>query len=574
MASLCRRQQCTIERRGFRQELDSWRHKLIHCVGFESILQGLFGRGLVDDLTLFKDCEPEDVSDWSFNKRCLFCCLRRQKVQEHLLGFNSQDLEGGEQSLCSQEQSKINKLEKQAEEFLNAVFCRKEIPSFSDPHIPLVAREIMQRMIRQFASEYTSKSSSSQDSLQPNGTEDQNLPQAPSAGPVPAASAQNPVLSQLLMADQDSPLDLTIRKPEAEPSEQDGVLDLSFKKSRASGSLSHRNSQACPATPMKGRAATGADRRQGGLPDGMRERLGRSAPLKPPLTRSLQIAQELHASRLSDAARPLLSEDGSWNPKFDGLLKLKPGGGSNDVKDHLPPFLESSGAFRKGSPQAKPPKEPAVRLSPPVDLKIPQVRGVDLSGASHEVYGYGALAVGPHLENALGRKVRSILPKHGRRSCVRAALDPGPDFWGPADRPASGHRYVTSDPDDPSLKQPRKKRGRYRQYNTDLLEEAIGVVMGGKMSVSKAQTVYGIPHSTLEYKVKERLGTLKHPPKKKMKPTQAEEPDATAEPQNEPSPTVPIPEPQTSPTPEPKTKASPVPAEDDGVQGASNSKDE
>uniref|UniRef100_A0A3B4EU57 Uncharacterized protein n=1 Tax=Pundamilia nyererei TaxID=303518 RepID=A0A3B4EU57_9CICH len=39
MASLCKRQQCTIERRGFRQELDSWRHKLIHCVGFESILE-------------------------------------------------------------------------------------------------------------------------------------------------------------------------------------------------------------------------------------------------------------------------------------------------------------------------------------------------------------------------------------------------------------------------------------------------------------------------------------------------------------------------------------------------------
>ena len=33
MASLCKRQQCTVERRGFRQELDSWRHKLIHCVG-------------------------------------------------------------------------------------------------------------------------------------------------------------------------------------------------------------------------------------------------------------------------------------------------------------------------------------------------------------------------------------------------------------------------------------------------------------------------------------------------------------------------------------------------------------
>uniref|UniRef100_A0A3P8T896 Uncharacterized protein n=1 Tax=Amphiprion percula TaxID=161767 RepID=A0A3P8T896_AMPPE len=54
MASLCRRQQCTIDRRGFRQELDSWRHKLIHCVGFESILEGLFGEELVEDLKLFK----------------------------------------------------------------------------------------------------------------------------------------------------------------------------------------------------------------------------------------------------------------------------------------------------------------------------------------------------------------------------------------------------------------------------------------------------------------------------------------------------------------------------------------
>ncbi|XP_035256994.1 uncharacterized protein LOC118218453 isoform X1 [Anguilla anguilla] len=255
MASLCRRQQCTIERRGFRQELDSWRHKLIHCVGFESILKGLFGPGLVDDLTLFKDCEPEDVSDWSFDESCIFCCLRREKVKEHLTGLSNQALGGGEQTLCSQEQSKINKLEKQAEEFLNAVFCRKEIPSFSDPHIPLVAREIMQRMIRQFASEYTSKSSSSQDSLQPNGTKDQSLPKALSlglAGPVSAASAQNPVLSKLLMADQDSPLDLTVKKPEVEPCEQDGVLDLSLKKSRATGSLSHRKSQGCPATPMKG----------------------------------------------------------------------------------------------------------------------------------------------------------------------------------------------------------------------------------------------------------------------------------------------------------------------------------
>ncbi|MED6254656.1 hypothetical protein ATANTOWER_031064 [Ataeniobius toweri] len=81
MASLCKKQQCTIDRRGFRQELDSWRHKLLHCVGFESILEGLIGPELVEDLKVFKDFEPVAVSDWSFDENCLFCCLRRDKVK-------------------------------------------------------------------------------------------------------------------------------------------------------------------------------------------------------------------------------------------------------------------------------------------------------------------------------------------------------------------------------------------------------------------------------------------------------------------------------------------------------------
>lgn len=27
------------------------------------------------------DCEPEEVSDWSFDENCLFCCLRRERVK-------------------------------------------------------------------------------------------------------------------------------------------------------------------------------------------------------------------------------------------------------------------------------------------------------------------------------------------------------------------------------------------------------------------------------------------------------------------------------------------------------------
>ncbi|XP_072196986.1 ligand-dependent corepressor isoform X2 [Excalfactoria chinensis] len=209
MASPCGRQQCSIERRGVRHQLDSWRHKLIHC--------------------------------------------------EHLVSLDEPASEAGQEALLRQEQAKIIRFERQAEEFLNAVFYRKDSPRVSDPNIPLVAREIMQRMIRQFAAEYTSKNSSTQDSSQPNSTKNQSLLKASLVASSPtAATAQNPVLSKLLMADQDSPLDLTVRKSQSEPSEQDGVLDLSTKKSPCAGSTSLSHSPGCSSTPGNGEDAAEA----------------------------------------------------------------------------------------------------------------------------------------------------------------------------------------------------------------------------------------------------------------------------------------------------------------------------
>ncbi|XP_044521667.1 ligand-dependent corepressor [Gracilinanus agilis] len=111
----------------------------------------------------------------------------------------------------------------------------------------------MQRMIQQFAAEYTSKNSSTQDPSQPNSTKNQSLPKASPVTTSPtAATTQNPVLSKLLMADQDSPLDLTVRKSQSEPSEQDGVLDLSTKKSPCAGNTSLSHSPGCSNTQGNG----------------------------------------------------------------------------------------------------------------------------------------------------------------------------------------------------------------------------------------------------------------------------------------------------------------------------------
>ncbi|KAK0410926.1 hypothetical protein QR680_005398 [Steinernema hermaphroditum] len=58
-------------------------------------------------------------------------------------------------------------------------------------------------------------------------------------------------------------------------------------------------------------------------------------------------------------------------------------------------------------------------------------------------------------------------------------------------------------------KKTRPKRGHYRQYGKSKLEEAVQTVRRGEMSVHKAGSLFGVPHSTLEYKVKER-NLLRH----------------------------------------------------------------
>ena len=57
-----------------------------------------------------------------------------------------------------------------------------------------------------------------------------------------------------------------------------------------------------------------------------------------------------------------------------------------------------------------------------------------------------------------------------------------------------------------TLKQKRAKRGQYRKYESNQLIRAMDAVLNGSMSVHKAGSRFGVPHSTLEYKVKERNG--------------------------------------------------------------------
>lgn len=218
----------------------------------------------------------------------------------------------------------------------------------------------------------------------------------------------------------------------------------------------------------------------------------------------------------------------SWNSKshFGALIKLKTSNEANEHLKDIPTLLETAGFWTKSlSSVEENPKEACRDQSLPLshpssfDLKIPQVRvlskGTRLTWDSACTKYSGALCEDGHEE-----KPCSILPRGVQKRSSAGSNSSGSEkeYWPfPAECQSMTWSHSMDSESDQGNKQPRKKRGRYRQYNTELLEEAIVVVMGGKMSVSKAQSIYGIPHSTLEYKVKERLGTLKHPPKKKMK---------------------------------------------------------
>ncbi|XP_037296133.1 mushroom body large-type Kenyon cell-specific protein 1 isoform X3 [Manduca sexta] len=79
----------------------------------------------------------------------------------------------------------------------------------------------------------------------------------------------------------------------------------------------------------------------------------------------------------------------------------------------------------------------------------------------------------------------------------------------------------------------RPKRGKYRNYDRDSLVEAVKAVQRGEMSVHRAGSYYGVPHSTLEYKVKERH--LMRPRKREPKPPQEVKPQPPKPPPPKPA---------------------------------------
>ncbi|XP_071359361.1 uncharacterized protein lcorl isoform X2 [Trachinotus anak] len=210
---------CMVERKGFRRELDSWRHKLIHCVGFESILEGIYGPMLMRDLNVFDDCEPEEIDDWSPEascSQCSFCNLPLDKLSDQVPAATSPLSSPSDYSPC--QAPSISESSQSAHRFLQAVFHKKDVPLGCDSNIPLIAQELMKKMIHQFAMDYASKC---QLHTSTHGVTTRT--------------------SSPLSETTDTPLDLTVSRTQEEK-KPDGVLDLSNRNSACSATSSSSSS--------------------------------------------------------------------------------------------------------------------------------------------------------------------------------------------------------------------------------------------------------------------------------------------------------------------------------------------
>ncbi|XP_061685632.1 ligand-dependent nuclear receptor corepressor-like protein isoform X3 [Syngnathoides biaculeatus] len=520
---------CTAERKGFRRELDSWRYKLIHCVGFESILEGIYGPMLTRDLNLFNDCEPEAVADWSPEANCSFCSLPLDKLSVVAPATALPLPSPSDFSLC--QAPNISESSQTAHKFLQAVFHKNDASVRCDASIPRIAQDLMKKMIRQFAMEYASKCL-----LRTTSTE-------------VTTRSSSPFSSET----SDVPLDLTVSRTKEETereSDADGVLDLSQKNDVSTTSSNvialgrqlgqkeyiERSLDLSEGLLSKALKDVHSGRLQEqraallyGIPlrtlrHGLEDRSGERSAVPRRVAQSGRDSSEGMTSynatplTLGGEARLVLQKVAAWAERAEVGGDAEENGELAFPLSRLP--FDQPSVFQKTLPRScpqlrdalQPPPSPTPSLEAPAPLRIPQVRSVSNRSrlAPAEIHG--------PTEN------RRTSPTHGAArpsSCFKLSSPfPARGCAGRADlsplqrsssMDESEEGADRRDKDKPA----RKKRGRYRQYDHELMEEAIAMVMAGRMSVSKAQGVYGVPHSTLEYKVKERTGTLKNPPKKK-----------------------------------------------------------
>ncbi|XP_071089466.1 mushroom body large-type Kenyon cell-specific protein 1-like isoform X1 [Haliotis cracherodii] len=554
----CGSPQCAQERRNFRKELLSWSKKIPVTIALEKIAEEFAGKDVLQPvLDQFNSLEPEEISDWVPEEECFYCEGKLPLIDD-VVSRLAEDVKNGRSEQDNPSVRLLQELLPYCPQFythglgrdrLDSSVGSKQTPTAGEdsevsvpsakphvelkiPHIPLQASKHKKDCTVNGKKSYTDDELTaavhdirsgklgtrraamlygiprstlrnkifkleSEDALQP----DMEQEDSSSAEDLLSLEGHSMKLADLMQASAFTytlpplPFALPFRKDfDLEEQEEEFVRRVELLRRKHNLDGSHDNLR----TPAHANEL--------------------KMPLLVDLIRRMveqRLAMERQSASVTIKAEPDVCVE---NSLIDGLTMKNP---------FLPSSLPSTATCL------------GMTAASLADIRIPSYKPVNGTKDNHTLPDkpmakvYESSTIGETLKNIIVRSINEKIRFRETREDSSGTATPEDlykvspdDMSSHASTPitlAPPHAYTTShsSPSPPkrhkkdsdkdksflsssTLKKTRPKRGQYRKYNSQLLMEAVRAVQRGEMSVHRAGSYFGVPHSTLEYKVKER----------------------------------------------------------------------
>ncbi|XP_071826957.1 ligand-dependent nuclear receptor corepressor-like protein isoform X2 [Apostichopus japonicus] len=518
----CGKQRCLQERKQLRKELERGRKTVISYIGLESIIEGIFGAEFINEVSPLKACDEFKTDDWQGDKEnCALCAARQEIVQETIARHESylgNLLEGKDHQITAEERLR------RAQQWLTesvyqatADITEDHLDEEGQQKLPLDlsksaalvigagTKDYLYREELTVPKAYTSGSKTSQEPLKVPAIT-MHKTQTKGTRPHRTLGSSNYTQDDLKLALQE------VRQGKL--GTRRAAMLYGIPRSTIRNHLHRMRDRA----PVEG-TATGGNK---GTTDAQeidydsndnaaklrnflrsRARGGSGKTFKmTKLQKCLDqaiIKDLVHTCAfMKDKTKEEENGDTALKEKYKEHSKAALGL-PQDLFEHLIVRLievervqslngrehkKKATKFLKDTSLLKQPN-----LTTDVDMKVPDFKAM-LATMNNAGVAPGATAKKVSSEEAACLKMPSRIIKTEDRSSLSSNNNNN-----------QGLLYEGS-PDQSETR--RNKRGRYRCYDGDSLLQAVDIVERGEMTIARASTYFGIPHSTLEYKVRER----------------------------------------------------------------------
>ncbi|OWF51764.1 mushroom body large-type Kenyon cell-specific protein 1-like [Mizuhopecten yessoensis] len=517
----CGNIRCVQERKSFKKELLSWSKKVPIAVGLERIAEELGGQAHIKELLLpFNDLETDEIEDWEPDRKCSFCESRVQLVFEAV----EQLIDEAKNGKGVQDNASMRYLQ--------------EI-------LPYCPQFYTQNMGRELLAELKSSGQNVE-----NSEPDTNVPQQPSLVELKIPH----IVTQASKHKKEN-------IPNCKKNYTDDELTEAVSEIQ-NGKLGTRRASALygiPRSTLRNKIfKMDADKltllHEDGLDDEDSQESGikwseliqgnllpLALPQLPPtlpcdLKETKKVETDENTERKLDTIRKkhnLSGKEELYYEMYEHELKMP------ILKDIIRKLAEERLEMERNASRVRVLKHDEITLDGLGSLKRPSVGRTD-EGSEPPIPSYQDIIIPSYkstrspikqehaftssldkLENsAIGDTLKEIIMKTISEKVKCKSHQVGdlvlhkshhqtfqPNGASPAKQiKKEDHDKKKGSVDSPGTpaKKTRPKRGQYRKYNSQLLMEAVKAVQRGEMSVHRAGSYYGVPHSTLEYKVKER----------------------------------------------------------------------